>query len=156
MASAAQHAELLERINQLNLLRESNATLRSECEAHRKRAEGLNSKLRQLTAEVDPVKEETRLLRAELESRDHQLERLGRENQQWKDRSQQILNKVCSPSCDYGLRLTQQSVRSYRSCRNATTQRQAGETRNREDRMDAGESHSRSRSLAGKKANVMT
>ncbi|KIJ29665.1 hypothetical protein M422DRAFT_147805, partial [Sphaerobolus stellatus SS14] len=55
--SAAQHAELLERINQLNLLRESNATLRSECEAHRKRSESLQLDLNQLRAELRPLKE---------------------------------------------------------------------------------------------------
>lgn len=88
----------MERINQLNLLRESNATLRSECDAHRKRSESLEKQLHQLAAEVEPVKEEVHTLRAELESRGQQLERLERENQQWKDRSQQILSKVCMPT----------------------------------------------------------
>lgn len=56
----------------------------------------MDEKLRRLTAEVEPIKEEGHTLRAELESRGQQLERLERENQQWKDRSQQILSKVCT------------------------------------------------------------
>ena len=36
-ATDAQHAELVEKIQQLNLLRESNATLRADSEAHAKR-----------------------------------------------------------------------------------------------------------------------
>jgi nucleoprotein TPR len=39
--SEAQHAELIEKINQLNILRESNATLRSDCETHAKRSREL-------------------------------------------------------------------------------------------------------------------
>ena len=40
-ASEAQHAKLVERINQLTILRESNATLRADCDSHSKRAKAL-------------------------------------------------------------------------------------------------------------------
>jgi nucleoprotein TPR len=96
VVSAAQHAELLERINQLNLLRESNTTLRAECDAHRKQTESLERKLRQISSETEPIKEEVNTLRSELEMKGQQLARLERENQQWKDRNQQILSKVCN------------------------------------------------------------
>ena len=124
----------MERINQLNVLRESNATLRSECEAHRRRSETLDEKLGKLAAEVEPVKEETHTLRAELELRGQQLQQLERENQQWKDRSQQILSKVCMPKpsfkCYAGSSVV--VVRSHRSCRDAAAQRKARKARDRE------------------------
>ncbi|GJJ13307.1 hypothetical protein Clacol_007559 [Clathrus columnatus] len=93
VVSATQHAELLERINQLNLLRESNATLRSECESYRKQVESLETKLRHLSTELSPIKEEVTTLKAELSSKNAQVQRLEAENQQWKERNNQILSK---------------------------------------------------------------
>lgn len=94
MISAAQHTELLERINQLNLLRESNATLRSECQAHRKRSESLETELAKLRGELEPLKDNERTLQAQLELKEQQLKRFERETQQWQERNQQILSKV--------------------------------------------------------------
>ncbi|KAI6030410.1 hypothetical protein F5J12DRAFT_800153 [Pisolithus orientalis] len=59
--SDAQHAEMLERINQLNILRESNATLRADCENYTKRARELGAKLKALSVELEPAKEEARI-----------------------------------------------------------------------------------------------
>ncbi|KII91087.1 hypothetical protein PLICRDRAFT_28915 [Plicaturopsis crispa FD-325 SS-3] len=92
-ASETQHAELIERINQLNILRESNATLRSDCESHAKRSRELDAKLKQLSAELDPVKEQARVAQAELASRDAQLKRLEEENRRWQERNTQLLSK---------------------------------------------------------------
>lgn len=97
-ASEAQHVELVERINQLTILRESNATLRADCEAHAKKARTLDAKLQELTTELDPVKEELRAARAELEARDKQVNRLEDESQQWQKRNSQLLSKVCARS----------------------------------------------------------
>jgi nucleoprotein TPR len=93
-SSDAQHAELIERINQLNILRESNATLRSDCENYAKRSRDLDAKLKQLSAELDPAKEQARMAQAELEARDMQLKRLEEENRRWQDRNTQLLSKV--------------------------------------------------------------
>ena len=95
-ASEAQHAELVERINQLTILRESNATLRADCEAHAKRAKALDAKLQEVTAELDPVKEQLRVARAELEAREKQVNRLEDESQTWQKRNAQLLTKVRS------------------------------------------------------------
>lgn len=92
--SEAQHAELVERINQLNILRESNATLRSECEMYAKRASELDAKLKQLSMELEPAKEQARVAQAELEARDMQLKRLEEENRRWQERNTQLLSKV--------------------------------------------------------------
>lgn len=93
-ASAAQHAELLERINQLNLLRESNATLRADSERHAKRARELDNKLKQLSQELDPAKEQTRLAQAELQACKAQIGRLEEEGRKWQERNAQLLSKV--------------------------------------------------------------
>ncbi|KAJ7432792.1 hypothetical protein B0H11DRAFT_2297225 [Mycena galericulata] len=92
-ASAAQHAELVERINQLNILRESNATLRTDCETHSKRARELEAKLKQLSAQLNPAKEQARVAQAELEARSNQMTRLEEENRKWQERNTQLLSK---------------------------------------------------------------
>ncbi|KAJ6508423.1 hypothetical protein C8R45DRAFT_1069158 [Mycena sanguinolenta] len=92
-ASAAQHAELVERINQLNILRESNATLRTESENHAKRARELDARLKQLSAQLNPAKEQARVAQAELEARTSQMARLEEENRKWQERNTQLLSK---------------------------------------------------------------
>ncbi|PCH39913.1 hypothetical protein WOLCODRAFT_88363 [Wolfiporia cocos MD-104 SS10] len=92
-SSESQHAELVEKINQLNILRESNATLRADCDNNAKRARELVVKLRQLTAELDPTKEQLRIAQAELEAKDQMVKRLESESQRWKERNAQLLSK---------------------------------------------------------------
>ncbi|OCH84090.1 hypothetical protein OBBRIDRAFT_808494 [Obba rivulosa] len=95
--SEAQHQELLERINQLTILRESNATLRADCEAQARRARDLDAKLRQLSGELEPTKEQLRFARAELEAKEQHIKRLEEENLKWKERNSQLLTKVSHP-----------------------------------------------------------
>jgi nucleoprotein TPR len=96
--SEAQHAELVERINQLTILRESNATLRAEYESQAQRARELDTRLKQVTSELDPIKEQVRGAQAEIEARDAQIERLEKESAAWQERNRQLLSKVSSPS----------------------------------------------------------
>jgi nucleoprotein TPR len=96
-ASEAQHAEFVERINQLNILKESNATLRSDCERHAKRARELDAKLKQLSAELEPAKEQARVSQAELQARDVHVKRLEAESRRWQERNAQLLSKVSHP-----------------------------------------------------------
>ncbi|KAG6330667.1 hypothetical protein ID866_8422 [Astraeus odoratus] len=91
--SDAQHAEMLERINQLNILRESNATLRADCETYSKRARELDAKLKTLSTELEPTKEEARVARAELQARDAQIAQLQGESKRWQERNSQLLSK---------------------------------------------------------------
>ncbi|KAJ7029278.1 hypothetical protein C8F04DRAFT_1237155 [Mycena alexandri] len=86
-------AELVERINQLNILRESNATLRTDCENHAKRSRELEAKLKQLSAQLNPAKEQARVAQAELEARASQMARLEEENRKWQERNTQLLSK---------------------------------------------------------------
>jgi nucleoprotein TPR len=96
--TAAQHAQLLEKINQLNVLRESNTTLRAESEAQSRRAQKLEVQLQKLAAELDPIKEQARLSQAEVEARGEQIKMLEEDNLRWKNRTQQIIQKVCYTS----------------------------------------------------------
>ncbi|KAJ3731245.1 hypothetical protein DFJ43DRAFT_435652 [Lentinula guzmanii] len=92
-ASGAKHEELLERINQLNILRESNTTLRADGEARAKRVKELETKLELLSKQLEPAKEEARVAQAELQARDTQIKRLEEENRRWQGRNQQLLSK---------------------------------------------------------------
>lgn len=106
-ASEAQHAELVERINQLTILRESNATLRAECDSHAKRAKALETKLQQLSSELDPTKEQLRMARAELDARSQQIKQLEEELRRWQERNASLLSKVSSAiNCCWAARLT--------------------------------------------------
>lgn len=96
MESSADHSELVERINQLNILRESNATLRAESELNARKAQHLEAQVSALTAELEPAKEEARVSRALLEEKDKTVVRLEYENGQWKERNRQLLTKVGS------------------------------------------------------------
>lgn len=84
----------MEKINQLTILRESNATLRADAESQGKRARALDAKLTTLSAEIEPLREQVRMAQAELEGRQGHIARLEEENKMWQQRSSQLLSKV--------------------------------------------------------------
>jgi nucleoprotein TPR len=88
----------VEKIQQINLLRESNATLRADSEAHAKRSRELDVKLKTLIQELDPLRERARTMKAELDARNEQVGRLEEENRRWQERNSQLLTKVTYPS----------------------------------------------------------
>jgi nucleoprotein TPR len=85
---------LVEKIQQLNLLRESNATLRADSEAHAKRSRELDAKLKSVLQELDPLRERARTVQAELDARSEHVTRLEEENRRWQERNNQLLTKV--------------------------------------------------------------
>ena len=100
-AASAQHDELMDRINQMNILRESNATLRAESEANARKVKELEAKLREVTAQLEPAKEQARVAKAELESRDAHIQKPEAEVKHWQERCQSLMSKVSTRS--YGL-----------------------------------------------------
>lgn len=94
-ATQADHDILMNKINELTVYRESNATLRAESEAKGKRVIELDTKLRQVTDELTPAKQELLVLQAELDARSSQIARLTQDNRKWQERNQQLLTKVC-------------------------------------------------------------
>ena len=98
-ATDTQHAELVEKIQQLNLLRESNAMLRADPVAHAKQARDLDPKLKGVIEEFDPLHECARTMRAELDARNEHVAQLEEENRRWQERNTQLLTKVCLFIC---------------------------------------------------------
>ena len=80
LAATDKHAELVENIQQLNLLRESNATLRAASDAHSKQSRELDAKLNGIIQELDPLRQRARTMRAEPDARTEHVARLEGES----------------------------------------------------------------------------
>lgn len=93
MSAASQHAELVEKVQALNLLRESNETLRRESEKHLQRATSLEQRLSEAEAQLSPLREQVRVFQAEMDAKDRNIKLLEDDNARWKTRTQQILQK---------------------------------------------------------------
>lgn len=72
-------------------------TLRADCETYSKRSRELDTKLKVLSAELEPAKEQARVARAELQARDAQITLLESESKRWQERNAQLLSKVGVP-----------------------------------------------------------
>ena len=92
-ASAKQHEELMEKINQLSILRESNTTLRDESERSLRKVQALESQVDALTTEVLPLREDLRVKKVELEASENQLRLSQEDNKRWQGRTQSILQQ---------------------------------------------------------------
>lgn len=92
-ASAKQHEELMEKINQLSILRESNSTLRDETERGQRKVQTLEAKVESLTRELDPIREELRIKTVELEACQNQLRLSQEDKKRWQGRTQSILQQ---------------------------------------------------------------
>lgn len=92
-ASAKQHEELMEKINQLSILRESNNTLRDELERLQRRAQSLETRVESLTKELEPLREDVRVKTVELEACQNQLRLSQEDNKRWQGRTQSILQQ---------------------------------------------------------------
>ena len=97
--SDAQHSQLAEKINQVAILRESNTTLRQECDNYARRVRQLDLELRKAVEELDPIKEQLRVAQAECEAKDQQVAALEQESRRWQERNAQLLTKVCLCGC---------------------------------------------------------
>lgn len=82
-------------------MRESNATLRAESESASKKARDLEIKLKALSHELDPAKEQARSAQAELEAMKVQMGRLEQESRRWQERNTQLLSKASSLYLNY-------------------------------------------------------
>ena len=91
--SSAQHQELLVKINELNILRESNVALRLEMERNFKNSTDLSEKLNGLQSRVEPLEDQNEELKSDLEVKEQQIVLLEQDNERWKNRAQQILQK---------------------------------------------------------------
>ncbi|TIA91286.1 hypothetical protein E3P99_01148 [Wallemia hederae] len=91
--SAVQHQELLSKIDQLNLLRESNSTLRFESHRNRNKVLELEASLQAAQNMIQPLEENIRNLQAELTVSKKEVEHWKEDAERWQKRNQQILSK---------------------------------------------------------------
>lgn len=90
LQTAAQHSELMDKINQLSILRESNSTLREENERNVQRVRQLEAEVLSLQQTLAPLQEQISALQVEVQVREGQQKLLEEDNQRWKARTQQI------------------------------------------------------------------
>jgi len=88
-----EHKEIMEKISELNLLRESNSALRFEGEKKGKKVVELSTKIEELEEKIQPLEQAVRELEAEKDVKDAQMALLAEDNERWKARTQQILQK---------------------------------------------------------------
>ncbi|KAI8601052.1 hypothetical protein EDD21DRAFT_292779, partial [Dissophora ornata] len=93
MVSKQQHEQLLEKINQLNLLRESNTTLRAENERLQRRVMRLEESGRELQKKLDPLNEQVREMKADLDLSREELKQVGEDRDRWRTRTVEIMAK---------------------------------------------------------------
>ncbi|KAG0313444.1 hypothetical protein BGZ99_008891 [Dissophora globulifera] len=93
MISKQQHEQLLEKINQLDLLRESNTTLRSENERLQRRVMRLEESGRELQLKLQPLNEQVREMKAELDLSKEELKQVNEDRDRWRNRTVEIMAK---------------------------------------------------------------
>lgn len=87
------HRELMEKIEQVNLLRESNVTLRDQLDGTTKKLSSVEALLRNSQLQIEPLKSQVRTLQSDLEVKNDEVSGLKEDNERWKVRTQQILEK---------------------------------------------------------------
>lgn len=93
MQTAGDQKQLIDKINQLNILRESNATLREEAESNLTQFKKMSAKVAELNKQLAPLQDRVRDLEADAEVKDSMNKTLEEDAQRWKARAQQILER---------------------------------------------------------------
>ncbi|QLQ81964.1 hypothetical protein HG537_0G02180 [Torulaspora globosa] len=90
---AKQHSEIMEQLNQMNLLRESNITLRSAANAAQEKNVELQKELADLQDKILPLECEIDNCHKFIKERDQEIKLLRDETERWKARSHDILRR---------------------------------------------------------------
>ncbi|KAJ1980870.1 Filament-forming protein [Dimargaris xerosporica] len=93
LQSASQHAALVNKIQELNILRESNTTLRAETQLQANRVQTLEKTVQDQQAQLEPLRERINDLESELEVKQHEIKALEEDGRRWKERTTQILQR---------------------------------------------------------------
>ena len=88
-----QHDEVMEKLNQLNLLRESNTTLRNELDSSNSKNKELQSELERLRGNIAPIESELAALKFSIQEKEQEIRLTKEEVHRWKKRSQDIMEK---------------------------------------------------------------
>jgi nucleoprotein TPR len=89
----ADHEKVLAQLNDINILRESNSTLRQQSQFYSQKVTDLEAELTKLRASAMPLENQVRTLSAELETKTQQLALSQQDGARWRTRAQQILQK---------------------------------------------------------------
>jgi nucleoprotein TPR len=87
------HSKLMESINQLNLFRESNASLRNDARQAQTQLVEKTKEVENLTTQLEPLRLRIRELENQLENNDGEIRLLQEDRDRWHKRTQDILQK---------------------------------------------------------------
>lgn len=87
------HDELMNKLNELNMIRESNSTLRSENKRLERQLEGRNGKIQELEATIEPLKARVSELESNKEFLEQEIKQLGEDRDHWQKRVESIVTK---------------------------------------------------------------
>ncbi|KAK9463788.1 uncharacterized protein V1516DRAFT_661912 [Lipomyces oligophaga] len=90
---AAQHEELIRKINDINILRESNSTLREEAKRSSDNVLRLEETVAKLNAEIAKIQDQLVSAAADVEAKEARVKMVEEDNERWKARTQQVLQK---------------------------------------------------------------
>ncbi|KAK6536182.1 hypothetical protein TWF281_000427 [Arthrobotrys megalospora] len=93
MRLAAQNEEIKQKMGELTVIRESNVTLRAERDKFAGMVEQLRKDAAELKAKMEPLEEKITMLEGDVEVKDGQMKLLQEDNDRWKARTNQILQK---------------------------------------------------------------
>ncbi|KAK6516465.1 hypothetical protein TWF506_006371 [Arthrobotrys conoides] len=93
MRLAAQNEEIKQKMGELTVIRESNVTLRAERDKFAGMVEQLRKEAADLKAKMEPLEERITMLEGDVEVKDGQMKLLQEDNERWKARTNQILQK---------------------------------------------------------------
>jgi nucleoprotein TPR len=87
------HGKLLESINQLNLFRESNASLRNEARQAQTQLAERTTEVESLSAQLEPMRARIGEIENALETKDGEIKLLQEDRDRWQKRNQDILQR---------------------------------------------------------------
>ncbi|KAK9449942.1 uncharacterized protein V1518DRAFT_426812 [Limtongia smithiae] len=91
VADSAQYNDLVKKVEDINILRESNAALREESKRSAAKVVALEQKVQELEGMVQPLKDKLAEANAEVEARDARIKIVEEDNERWKNRSEHIM-----------------------------------------------------------------
>jgi nucleoprotein TPR len=90
---ATSHSKLMQTINELNLFRESNSSLRNEARSAQEQLARKAKEVEDLIAQLEPLKTKAREAEYELESKTGEIKLLQEDRDRWQKRTQDIMQK---------------------------------------------------------------
>jgi nucleoprotein TPR len=87
------HNSLMESLSQLNLFRESNASLRNEARQAQSQLAERTKEVAELTSQLEPLRTRAREVENELENKEGEIKLLQEDRDRWQKRTQDILQK---------------------------------------------------------------